>query len=388
MDFRLTPEQEAFRQEVSAVLAEALPPGRFIEEAAQSPGQKVLLDQFLAALAERRWLAIGWPEEYGGGGRSVIEQAIFNEQMGYHHAPDEALVPVTIIGPAILHFGLPEVKAYHLPRIARGEGVYWQVFTEPMSGSDLASLQTRATRDGDNFVLNGQKVFVGDGRPPDYLYVAARTNPELARHRGISIFIVDAKTPGITISHLKPLAGWMKNQIYFDDARIPGSALMGQINNGWSHMRDTLSVERSGISKAAECKRIVEDLIEACRHLTRDGIPLLQHTEIQHLLANLLIEIEAWQLLCWRIVWLQHTNQPINAEASVVAVHRKSFFPRLAEAISDIVGPYSFLKPGSPWALMLGKLEYWQRDAIHTHGGGTPEIQRNVIALRGLGLPR
>jgi alkylation response protein AidB-like acyl-CoA dehydrogenase len=388
MKFELTAEQRAFQREVAAFLATEIPPGRFYEESRQSPEQKQELDRFLKALADKRWLAISWPVEYGGAGLSTVHHAIFNEQMGYHKAPNEALVPVTIIGPAILHFGTEAQKREHLGRITRGEGVYWQLFTEPEAGSDLASLQTRAIRDGDDFVVNGQKIFVGDGREPDYFYLAARTDPDAPKHRGISIFLVDARTPGITVHKLDPVAGWAKNQVFFDDVRIPASALMGQLNNGWSHMRDTLSVERSGIYSNGELRRSLEELIEVCRHLRRDGRPVLDYDWAQDLLADLLIELEAWRLLCWRIVHLQSIGAPINAEASVVAIHRKAFFPLFQNAVYRLTGSYALFHRTSPLALAGGDLEMWQREAIHTHSAGTPEIQRNIVAIRGLGLPR
>ncbi|MFN8534382.1 MAG: acyl-CoA dehydrogenase family protein [Dehalococcoidia bacterium] len=388
MDFRLTNEQQTFQREVAEFLTKEAPPGRFCEESRQSPEQKRELDTFLKSLAAKRWLAMSWPEDYGGAGRSTVDHAIFNEQMGYHKAPNEALVPVTIIGPAILHFGTEAQKREHLRRITSGEGVYWQLFTEPNAGSDLASLQTRALRDGDDFVVNGQKIYVGDGREVEYFYLAARTDPEAPKHRGISIFLVDAKTPGITVTKLDPVAGWAKNQVFFDDVRIPASDLMGQLNNGWSHMRDTLSVERSGIYSNGEVRRTLEDLIAACRQVMRDGRAVIEYEWAQDLLADLCIEVEAWRLLCWRIVHLQSIGAPINADASIVAIHRKAFFPVFQAAIARLTGSYAMLHRSSIAALNDGDFELWQREAIHTHSAGTPEIQRNIVALRGLGLPR
>ncbi|GIW11046.1 MAG: acyl-CoA dehydrogenase family protein [Chloroflexi bacterium] len=388
MEFELSPERLAFQREVAAFLAAELPPGRFYEESRQSPAQQVELDRFLKRLAERRWLALSWPVEYGGAGRDLIDHAIFNEQMGYYRAPNEALVPVTIIGPAILQFGTEAQKREHLPRITRGEGVYWQLFTEPNAGSDLAALETRALRDGDDFLVNGQKIFVGDGREPDYFYLAARTDPTAPKHRGISIFLVPARLPGITVTKLDPVAGWAKNQVFFDDVRVPASALMGQLNQGWSHMRETLAVERSGIATNGEARRMVEDLIAYCHELTRDGQPLVSHEWAQNLLADLLIEVEAWRWLCWRVVHLQATGAPIVAEASVVAIHRKAFFPLLQNAIYRLVGSYALLQRTAVGALGEGECEFWQREALHTHSAGTPEIQRNIVAVRGLGLPR
>lgn len=388
MDFKLTPEQEAFRKEVADFLKAEMTPGKFIEEAAQSPEQKAVLDDFLKKLAARRWLAISWPEEYNGGGRGLVDHAIFNEQMGYYHAPSEALVPVTIIGPAIKNFGTEQQKRDHLTRIASGEGVYWQVWTEPDSGSDLASLKTSAVRDGDDYVINGQKVFVGDGRPPDYFYLAARTDPNVSKHRGISIFLVDRHTPGINISFLEPVAGWMKNEVFFDDVRIPASSLMGELNNGWSHMRDTLSNERSGIHACSELRRVFDDTVELCHEMKRDGKLLIENEHVQNRLADLRIELDAWTALCWRVVHMQSTGLPVVAEASIVAVQRKDFLPRFQAALYDILGSYAILKRKSMYTLTEGDIEMWMRESIHTHGGGTPEIQRNVVAVRGLGLPR
>ena len=388
MDLEFTPAQLAFREELREFLTEEVPPERqeifgFQTEEDYRFGRAIALK-----LAERRWLAIGWPEEHGGGGKGFIEQGIMAEEMGYRHVPRVGYIGLNIVGPALMVFGTPEQRAQHLPAIAAGEVEYCQGFSEPNAGSDLGSLELRAERDGDDYILNGSKMFTSYAFHSDYMYLLARTDPQAPKHRGISLFVAEMDTPGISLSPLPYINGEMAAQTFFDDVRLPVSCLIGEENRGWYHAMTTLDYERSGLLRYAFTRRLFDDFVDFCKAPANGVRPLADQPAVRRQLAERRLCMEVWRLLCWSVAGLQEAGAVPNAEASVAFLFGTDERVRLAQMATEVIGPYATLRHGSKWAPLLGNIEGLYRESLHMHGAGTTEVHRNIIAQRGLGLPR
>ena len=388
MNFEFTADQRRFKDEVRSFLAKEVPVESQAIFGVESEDQNQFARSLGRKLAARGWLAVGWPTEYGGGGRSRVEQAILNEEMGYWRVPQAGIVGLGIAGPALLEFGTPEQKKRYLPPIARGEVEYCQGFSEPNAGSDLASLELRALRDGDEYVLNGTKMFTSFAFDADYIYLLARTDPQASKYRGLSLFIADVKTPGISFRPLPYINGQMAAQTNFDDARLPHSALIGEENQGWYHAMTTLDYERSGLQRYGGVRRTFDDLVEYCKSAHYGGSALVENPVVRHKLAQLRVGMEVWRLLCWKVAWLQYTGATPNAEASIAFLYGTDERLRFAQTAMEMLGRYGTLRHESRWAPMLGGIEGIHRESMHLHGAGTNEIHRNIIALRGLGMPR
>ena len=388
MDFEFAEDQRRFREELRAFLEAEVPPERQEVYGADSEEQYQFGRALARKLAARDWLAVGWPKEYGGGGRSQIEQAILSHEMGYWRAPRTGTIGLGFVGPALMKFGTDDQKKKYVPDIARGEAEYCQGFSEPNAGSDLGALELRAVRDGDNYVLNGTKMFTSHAFSADYIYLLARTDPEAPKHRGISLFIADVKTPGITFRPLPYINGGMAAQTYFDDLRLPASCLIGEENRGWYHAMTTLDYERSGIHRYAGVRRTFDDFVEFCKTTRYNGRVLSEDPIVRHKLADLRVGMEVWGLLCWKVSWMQSSGAVPNAETSVAFLHGTEERLKFAQAAMQVLGPFGTLRHDSRWAPMVGNIEGIHRESMHLHGAGTTEVHRNIIALRGLGLPR
>ena len=388
MNFEFTEDQKRFRDDLRSFLEREVPPECEAIFGDESEEQYQFGRSIASKLADRGWLAIGWPVEYGGGGRSQIEQAILNEVVGYRRVPRTGAIGLGIAGPALMNFGTNEQKERYIPPIARGEVEYCQGFSEPNVGSDLASLELRAVRDGDEYVLNGTKMFTSYAFHADYIYLLARTDPEAPKHRGLSLFIANVSTPGISFRPLPYINGAMAGQTYFDDVRLPLSSLIGQENQGWYHAMTTLDYERSGLERYAGVRRTFDDFVEFCK-TSRDGRGLLvDNPVVRHKLAEIRVGMEVWRLLCWKVAWLQSTGAVPNAEASIAFLHGTEERLRFAQIAMQALGPHGTLRHDSKWAPMLGAIEGIHRESMHLHGAGTTEIHRNIIAQRGLSMPR
>ena len=388
MNFDFTEEQKQFRDELRSFLETEVPLERQ-EVFGIAPEDQYEFGRSIARkLSARGWLTIGWPKEYGGGGRSQIEQAILNEEMGYRRVPRTGNTGLSIVGPALIKFGTEEQKEKYIPPITKAEVEYCQGFSEPNAGSDLSSLELRATRDGDEYVLNGTKMFTSRAFRADYIYTLARTDPAAPKHKGLSLFIVDIKTLGISFHPLPYINGEMAAQTFFDDARIPLSALIGEENLGWYHAMTTLDYERSGLLRYAGVSRTFDDFVIFCKTARYNGKTLVDNPVVRHKLAETKVGMEVWRLLCWKVAWFQSTGAVPNAEASVAFLYGTEERLRFAQAAMQILGPLATLRNESRWAPMLGAIEGIHRESMHLHGAGTTEIHRNIIAQRGLGLPR
>ena len=393
MDFRFTPEEEAFRQEVRDWLKDNLPESwvgdRFSRE--RDPQTWNVYREFAGRLATKNWVAPAWPVQYGGLGLSVMQQLIFNEEMSYHQAPiGYSTIGVGWAGPTVIVYGTEEQKRKHLGGITSAETMWCQGFSEPGAGSDLASLKTRAVRDGDDYVINGQKIWTSGAHYADWMILLARTDTEAPKHKGISYFLVDMKTPGITV---RPLIDMMDNhgfnEVFFENARVPRDSLLGEENRGWYMATTTLDFERSSIGGAVGARRLLEDLVAYARETRLNGERLADEVRVRTRLADAAVDAEMGELLSYRVASLQSRGLVPNYESSIAKLFNTDMQLRLAIAGLEIMGLYGQLTPESRWVPLKGRLErqyLWQTGMVV--GGGTPEIQKNIIAMRGLGMPR
>lgn len=391
MEFRLTAEEEAFRAEVREFLKKELKPGwhdQFDTETDLGTEQQSEFGrEFNKKLAQRRWLTLPWPEEYGGLGASIMQQMTYNEEMAYHGAPTGLNMGVAWVGPSLMIYGTEEQKKRFLPAIASHDEIWCTLYSEPEAGSDLASLQTRAVKDGDEWVLNGQKIWTSGAQRSDWGWIATRTDPEAPKHKGISMFILPMDAPGITIRPLINMASMHGfSEVFFEDVRIPASYLVGQENNGWYQLAVALDFERSSVAGVARARRWWEDLIG----FSRDNRSFVEaRPEVRHRLAEIGVELEAGQNLCYRVASLQQAGKIPNYEASIAKLYSSELGQRLAGTGMELLGLYGQLHPRSKYAYLKGRMErYYQLSVAETIGGGTSEIMRNIIATRGLGLPR
>jgi alkylation response protein AidB-like acyl-CoA dehydrogenase len=391
MDFRFSPEEEQFRGEVRAFLKQELKPGWDadfdIETEMGADERSGFASDFIRKLAERHWLTLPWPKEYGGLGGSVMQQVIYNEEMAYAGAPTGLNMGVAWVGPALMIYGTDEQKNRFLPAIANYEDIWCTLYSETQAGSDLAAMQTRAVRDGDEWVLNGQKIWTSGAHRSNWGWLVARTDPEAPKHKGLSMFVVEMDTPGISIRPLINMAGMRGfSEVFFEDVRIPANYLVGQENQGWYQLAVSLDFERSSIAGSARARRWLEDLIAfAVDHRQfLDARP-----EVRHRLADVDIEIEVGQHLSYRVASMQQAGKIPNYEASIAKLYSSELGQRLAAAGMDLFGLYGQLHPKSKYAYLKGRVErYYQVSVAETIAGGTSEIQRAIVAIRGLGLPR
>ncbi|MBM3942800.1 MAG: acyl-CoA dehydrogenase [SAR202 cluster bacterium] len=390
MEFKFNPQEDSFRQELRQFIQDELPAdweggGRWPEESNWE-----LTRQMRRKLAQRGWLTMHWPREYGGQDASPVLSAIYNEELAYLRAPGRDIFGVRMLGPTLMIHGSEEQKRTYLPPIAQGEIQWCQGFSEPEAGSDLASLNTRAVRDGDDYVINGSKIWTTLGHRADAIFLLARTDPEAPKHRGISFILVDLKTPGIQVRPIINMAeGHEFNQVIFDNVRVPRRNLVGEENRGWYVAVTLLDFERSGIDYSAIGRRLLDEVFQYARETQRHGQPLLQTPWIRHVLADRYIECEVARLMAYNVAHMQEQGQVPNKEASMSKVFGSETLHRVAATCMEVLGMYGALGRGEQWAPLKGRVqEHWMISFSHKIAAGTSEVQRNIIAGRGLGLPR
>ncbi|MGH3878116.1 MAG: acyl-CoA dehydrogenase family protein [Actinophytocola sp.] len=407
MNWEDTPEEAAFREEVRTFIAERFPaeytPDTLAEHSLEpedvwgynwpadrrsdDPARRDGAQRWAAALAERGWITPHWPAEYGGAGLSALREFILQEEMMRARVPTVNGIGAFLLGPTVLAHGTEEQKAEHLPPIARGERTWAQGFSEPGSGSDLASLRTKAVRDGDDYVVNGQKVWTSLGVQADWLFVLVRTDPEAPKHKGITFLLVDTATPGVTVRPITDIRGDVPfAEVFFEDARIPVANRVGEENRGWYVAMDALSFERAGIGATVKFEQALSTLVT---YVKENGPYLRPDRErLRHEIARRYAEVRVLYNLARYTVSKQVSGEVPGYEASVNQLFGAELASRLARTGADAFGPNAELwdRAGGPLGAAFTHLRL---DAVAaTFLGGTTEIQRNVIATRGLGLPR
>ena len=393
MDFRFTEEQEAFREEVRRFLVEELGPDwRGIDPDSYFEDENwPRIRQLTARLAEKGWLTMAWPEEYGGQGRPHLEQMIYSEETAYFRAPTrDVTIGTELVGPTLMLYGTDDQKKRFLPEIADGSAVYCQGFSEPESGSDLASLQLRAVEDGDDFVVNGSKIWTSGAHRASHCYLMTRTDPEAPKHRGISVFIADMDTPGIQV---RPIINMFDvhyfNEVRFENARVPKRNLIGERDRGWYVAATSLDFERSGVGRFAANRRSLEELIVLAREVGANGTAMADDIVLKNRLADLWVSNEAGRLVAYNVGWMQSQGLVPNKEASASKLLGSEIAQRIHELGVNMLGLYGVLDKGSDRAFLNGRLAWeWMDSISFTIRAGTSEVQRNIIATRGLGLPR
>ncbi|MCY3571300.1 MAG: acyl-CoA dehydrogenase family protein [Chloroflexi bacterium] len=391
MDYQFTEADNAFRSEVVDFIGNNWVPASVSDD---NPDAGFEAERaFEKRAASKGWLTMAWPEEYGGRGASHIQQMIYREEAAYRDAPGSGGQGISMVGPCLMLHGTEDQRQEHLPRIANAESYWAQGFSEPGNGSDLAGLQTRAVRDGDDFVINGQKIWTSGAQHADWIHVLTRTDTEAPKHRGISYFLLDMNTPGIEV---RPLINMLDehsfNEVYFTDVRVPASNMMGEYNRGWYVAATLLDFERSGVAWSATSRKSVELMSEyaAERPGRQGGGKLIDDPGVRNGLANLMIESEIAKLISYRVVWMQSQELVPNHEASMSKMFGSELGQRVARFGVNMMGLHSQRidpeDPGAPIAARIGRA--YMSTVPSTIAAGTSEIQRNIIATRGLQLPR
>jgi alkylation response protein AidB-like acyl-CoA dehydrogenase len=391
MDFRFTEEQEKLRKEIHDFFVSELPSDyRPATCGRRSPTQAQT--DYWVGLQKRAgakgYLAPGWSKESGGLNLTDIEQGVVMEETGYWGVAWPNSLGLRVCGPPLHVFGTEDQKKRFLPPIAKGEVIWYEVFTEPDAGSDEANVSLKVVEDGDEWVLNGQKHFMTAPGPADFLYTLARTADVIPKHRGLSMFLVPAHTKGISYRPL-PTMGNFTVEIFFDDVRIPKDALLGELNRGFYHAMVTFEFERTSTGRAATEKRYLEELIQFCKNEKRNGRPLIEDPKIRDYLADMIIDQERNWLGGWFDSWHFSQRQKLGSPPpSTTALQTRRFSEDRAKALTDSLGLYGQLRRTSKYAKFDGQPERAWRTARSTHPAGTFEIQKVVLAGRGLGLPR
>ncbi len=389
MDFTFTAEQQAWREEVREFLRAELPPGyNWDSEYNEDEAGWEFALEFTRRLGAKGWIGLMWPVEYGGLGRPPIDRFILSEEMAAFHAPVINAIGWGLAANALLTGGTHEQKLRFLPPIAKMETFWAEGLTEPDAGSDLASLRTTAVRDGDTWVVNGQKTYTTWGTHADVLYLAARTDPDVAKHRGISIFCVDLSLPGIEFSPLHNIAGGRQNHTYFDNVRVPADMLIGELGRGWDYIMGSFYAGGPMGGQDRYLDRRLYELMAWCRTVTRYGKPLLADPYVHDRLAELAVMIEQHRVISYEGLSSYLNQRPVRFGGTLGTVVSKELKPRFYQLITEIAGPLSQVREGSPWGAMDGTVAEWFMEGINNHAGGTPQVKRMVMATRGLGLPR
>ena len=391
MDFKDTPEQAAFREEVRSFIKKDVKGDDQMEdlERGMYRGAFERLRGLREKLSGKGWIAPAWPTEYGGAGLDVMRQFIMNEEFAENRIPPVGGMGVSMVGPTLIAHGNDDQRKEHLSRILSGEVQWCQGFSEPGSGSDLASLQTRAVKAGDDYVINGQKIWTSGAQYAHWMFMMARTDPDAPKHKGISYFLLDMKAPGVEVRPLTNLANQdMFNEVFFTDVRVPAKNIVGEVNRGWYVGATTLDFERSSIGSAVGLKLQLDGLVKYAKAHENDGTSRTGYLDsVKMDLADRYVEAGVARLMSYRVITMQAKGLIPNHEASMTKLFASELTQRISRTGIKVLGLY-----GQLWgdtAPLKGRYEgSYMTSLASTIAGGTSEIQRNIIATRGLGLPR
>jgi alkylation response protein AidB-like acyl-CoA dehydrogenase len=396
MDFRLTPEQEAFRAEVRAWLSANLPPDWAARPIVSDVPRSELYEfgrVWQRKLHEAGLLGLTWPKEYGGRGLTWMEELLLHEELVLHRAPPPLnILGLGMAGPTIIAYGTDAQKQRHVQKILTCEEIWCQGYSEPDAGSDLASLQTRAVKDGDHYVVNGQKVWTSLAQIADWMMLLARTDASVAKHKGLTYFLVDMHSPGITVRPLRQLTGDAEfNEVFFENVRVPAENILGAEGQGWQVGITTLMYERLalGFGLQARLEIATGAVLELARRMSRQGRPATQDPVLRQRLVQMVIDNAVFKYTAKRAITKLLRGEMPGAEASAGKIWWCDKHQALQELAQELLGPYAQLGRGSPWAVDKGNWQYtFLRSRANSIEGGTTEIQRNILAERVLGLPK
>jgi|YelNatPaOPRAMG01_1025707.scaffolds.fasta_scaffold01793_8 alkylation response protein AidB-like acyl-CoA dehydrogenase len=393
MDFNYSPEQEAYRAEVRKWM-EANQPAPLTEQEKEKADDEFMWQRLRAwhkKLYEAGWMGITWPKEYGGRGATFIEQVIFQQELGRLGLPFGCnVLGVIMTGPALMQWGTEEQKKRYLEPIIAGDEIWCEGMSEPGAGSDLAALQTRATLEGDSFIVNGQKVWTTLAHRAHFCQLFVRTDPEAPKHKGLSCLLVDMKSPGVKVRPLKQISGDAEfNEIFFEDVRVPKENLLGPLNMGWQVLVSTLMHERFGIGETlGGTETILQQLIEIAKTREIDGRPASEDPAIRQQLAQFACEVAAKKYNGLRSLTKRLKGQLPGAEASISKLVSTELSQRMTKYAARLLGAYALLERRSPLAPDGDWLRRILASESMTIAGGTSSVQRNMIGERILGLPK
>lgn len=383
MDLRESPEQRELRRELREYFAGLLPEDerrRVGEEGVGGPRFREVVKR----LGADGRLGIGWPVEYGGQGRSIEDQYVFFDEVQRAGLPFP-FVTVNTVGPTLMSHGSPEQKQRYLPRILSGDVVFAIGYTEPGAGTDLASLTTRAVRDGDEWVIDGSKIFTSGANTADYVWLACRTDPDAPKHKGISILIVPTDAPGFSWSPIQAVGGMVVTATYYSGVRVPADAVVGEVNGGWRLITHQLNHERIGLAAlGGRMIQLWEQVVDWARDNGAIELPWVQRD-----LARTYARLEAMRLMNWKMTDAVARDALSGADAGAAKVYGTETHIDVQRTLSGIIGAGGRIRPESPGAVLAGQIEQLSRQGIvNTFGGGVNEVLRDMVATQGLGLPR
>jgi alkylation response protein AidB-like acyl-CoA dehydrogenase len=389
MRIALTPEQERLKAELREYFDALVTPEIRTALSASTGefGDSTAYKDVIRRIGHDGWLGIGWPEEYGGQARSMVDQLIFSDAAAVAGVPIPYLT-LNTVGPTIMRYGTPEQKDEFLPAIVKGELHFSIGYSEPGSGTDLASLRTRARLEGDEWVINGQKMWTSLIQYADWIWLACRTDPDLPRHKGLSMILVPADSEGFSYTPVHTVAGVSTSATYYEDVRVPAGNLVGELNGGWPLMTNQLNHERVALTSAAPLQhslRLVREWAQQTK--TPTGVRVIDQEWVQVLLGRAHARAEMLALMNWKIA--SSEGQDLSpADASATKVYGSELATEVYRSLMEVVGPNSLVRVDSPAAAIRGRLERFYRSSlVMTFGGGTNEIQRDIIGMVGLGLP-
>jgi alkylation response protein AidB-like acyl-CoA dehydrogenase len=389
MRVELTEDQKALQLELRDYFSNLMTPEVKASTSSAEFEENLEYKELIKQVGRDGWLGVGWPKEFGGKGFTPIEQYIFFNESQAAGCPIPFLTTNTV-GPTIREFGTPEQKEKFLPKVLAGEVHFSIGYSEPEAGTDLASLKTRAVRDGDEWVINGQKLYTSLAYNADYVWLAARTDPDAPAHKGITMFLVDAKDPGFSIQPFKTFGTAHTTATFYDNVRVHDSMRVSEVNGGWNLITSQLNHERVSLCSSGRLIYLVDKAVNwAKQERTPDGRRVIDQEWVRVKLAECKALVRYLDLLNWKVAYENTHGRMSPADASSVKVHGSESMHRIYTLLTEVVGATGHLRAGSPGAELAGEIEVSYRSVwVLTFGGGTNEIQRDIIGMVGLGLPR
>ena len=387
MELIYSTAHERLRTELRSYFATLMTPARRASLQGEGEyGDGTAYKEVIRQMGQDGWLTLGWPEEFGGRGGSALDQLIFTDEAAAAGAPVPFLT-INTVGPTIMRFGTAEQKAYFLPRIAAGELHFSIGYSEPGAGTDLASLRTRAVADGDEYVINGQKMWTSLIQYADYVWLACRTDPDAPKHKGLTMFIVPTDSPGFSWTPVRTMSGVTTSATYYSDVRVPASSIVGELNRGWPLITNQLNHERVALTSAAPIMTALAEVREWAQNTKLpDGRRVIDQEWVQIHLARVHAKVQFLRLKNWQVA--SGTGHVGPADASATKVFGTEFATEAYRLLMEVLGANATVRQGSPAAILHGRVERMHRSSlILTFGGGTNEVQRDIIAGVGLRLP-
>ena len=387
MELDLSPAQRKFRDDLRGYFDEMMTPELTEELASGTEGGGPEFRKAMKRMGKDGLLGLAWPKKYGGQERSPMEQFIFADEIQAVGFPLPFLT-LNTVGPTLREYGTEEQKAYFCPRILAGEIFFAIGYSEPGAGTDLASLTTSAVRDGDEWVINGQKMWTSLAGYSDYIWLAARTNPNVKKHGGLSVFLVPTDSPGYSRQEVRTLGGVSTNATFYDGVRVPADHLIGGENNGWRLITGQLNHERISLMTVGRLRRNLHEVTEWAREARIDGERVIDKGWVQQNLARVYAKVQVLRLMNWKQAWAAQKGEPDMASSSAIKVYGSEFNIEAYRALLEVLGARGTIGKDSPGAVLQGKIEAAYRNClILTFGGGTNEVQRDIIAMAGMGMP-